>query len=102
MEILPRSLASVHSFVMYSYFPLSCTCMQFCVTLCLSVCVCSMASTVVQLYLKQVLEAFYHEHSQVRITALNVVQLILRQGLVHPVQVSSSFTTEPDQLRRYG
>ena len=64
--------------------------------------VCSMASTVVQLYLKQVLEAFYHEHSQVRITALNVVQLILRQGLVHPVQVSSSFTTEPDQLRRYG
>ena len=61
-----------------------------------------MASTVVQLYLKQVLEAFYHEHSQVRITALNVVQLILRQGLVHPVQVSGSFTTEPDQLRRYG
>ncbi|KAK7495047.1 hypothetical protein BaRGS_00013687 [Batillaria attramentaria] len=45
-----------------------------------------MASTVVQLYLKQVLEAFYHEHAQVRLTALNVTQLILRQGLVHPVQ----------------
>lgn len=45
-----------------------------------------MASTVVQLYLKQVLEAFYHDHAQVRLTALNVIQLILRQGLVHPVQ----------------
>lgn len=46
-----------------------------------------MASTVMQLYLKQVMEAFFHEHPQVRITALNVVHLILRQGLVHPVQV---------------
>jgi cohesin loading factor subunit SCC2 len=50
-----------------------------------------MASTVVQVYLKEVLEAFYHDHNQVRITALNVVQLILRQGLVHPIQVSKTF-----------
>ncbi|KAL8600997.1 hypothetical protein ACOMHN_030654 [Nucella lapillus] len=62
-----------------------------------------MASTVVQLYLKQVLEAFYHDHSQVRITALNVVQLILRQGLVHPVQCMPyliCMSTDPENLVR--
>ncbi len=49
---------------------------------------CSMASTVIQLYLKQVLEAFIHPHPPVRMNALAVVCLILKQGLVHPVQVS--------------
>jgi len=49
---------------------------------------CSMASTIIQVYLKQVLESFFHLQSQVRMCALEVVVLILRQGLVHPVQVS--------------
>jgi len=47
-----------------------------------------MASTIIQVYLKQVLESFFHLQSQVRMCALEVVVLILRQGLVHPVQVS--------------
>ncbi|XP_059166950.1 nipped-B-like protein [Physella acuta] len=45
-----------------------------------------MASTVMQVYLKELMEAFFHENSQVRLTALNVVTLVLKQGLVHPVQ----------------
>jgi len=48
---------------------------------------CRMASTIIQVYLKQVLESFFHMQSQVRMCALEVVVLILRQGLVHPVQV---------------
>ena len=48
---------------------------------------CSMASTIIQLYLKQVLESFFHSQSQVRMCALSVIVLILGQGLVHPVQV---------------
>ncbi|XP_025080871.1 nipped-B-like protein B isoform X1 [Pomacea canaliculata] len=62
-----------------------------------------MASTVVQLYLKEVLEAYFHEHPQVRITALNVVQLILRQGLVHPVQCMPyliCMSTDPENMIR--
>ena len=47
-----------------------------------------MASTIIQVYLKQLLEAFFHCQSQVRLAALNVTELVLRQGLVHPVQVS--------------
>lgn len=45
-----------------------------------------MASTVMQVYLKELMEAFFHENSQVRLTALNVITLVLKQGLVHPVQ----------------
>lgn len=41
-----------------------------------------------QLYLKQVLEAFFHTQSSVRHFALNVIALTLNQGLIHPVQVS--------------
>lgn len=40
-----------------------------------------------QLYLKQVLEAFFHSQSSVRHFALNVIALTLNQGLIHPVQV---------------
>ena len=47
-----------------------------------------MASTIMQVYLKHVLEAFFTGKSQVRLEALSVIQLVLRQGLVHPVQVS--------------
>ena len=47
-----------------------------------------MASTIIQVYLKQVLESFFHSQSQVRMCALGVITLILGQGLVHPVQVT--------------
>ncbi|XP_056020035.1 nipped-B-like protein isoform X3 [Ostrea edulis] len=45
-----------------------------------------MASTIMQVYLKHVLDSFFHTHSQVRLAALQVVVLVLQQGLVHPVQ----------------
>ncbi|CAB3386176.1 Hypothetical predicted protein [Cloeon dipterum] len=46
-----------------------------------------MASTVIQIYLKYVLDAFLHSNVAVRKAALRVIQLILQQGLVHPVQI---------------
>ncbi|KAK2182554.1 hypothetical protein NP493_348g00029 [Ridgeia piscesae] len=46
-----------------------------------------MASTIIQVYIKQILESFFHHHSQVRMIALSVITLILRQGLVHLVQI---------------
>ncbi|XP_076644010.1 nipped-B cohesin loading factor isoform X1 [Halictus rubicundus] len=46
-----------------------------------------MASTVIQLYVKEILEAFLHANVSVRHAALKVIQLILAQGLVHPVQI---------------
>lgn len=46
-----------------------------------------MASTVIQLYLKEILQSYLHPNLQVRQPALRVIQLILQQGLVHPVQV---------------
>lgn len=46
-----------------------------------------MASTIIQLYLKQILESFLHPSVKVRQAALQVIQLILAQGLVHPVQI---------------
>ena len=47
----------------------------------------STTSAVMQVYLKSVLESFLHPQPSVRMAALHVVNLILRQGLVHPVQV---------------
>jgi len=49
-----------------------------------------MASTVIQLYLKGILNSFLHTSIQVRQSVLKVIQLILAQGLVHPVQVYKS------------
>ncbi|XP_025832337.1 nipped-B-like protein A [Agrilus planipennis] len=46
-----------------------------------------MASTVIQLYLKEILQSYLHSNLQVRQPALRVIQLILQQGLVHPVQI---------------
>ena len=46
-----------------------------------------MASTVIQLYVKEILESFLHVNISVRHAALKVIQLILAQGLVHPVQI---------------
>lgn len=51
-----------------------------------------MSSSIMQLYLKQVLEAFFHTQSSVRHFALNVIALTLNQGLIHPVQVSMFYS----------
>lgn len=49
-----------------------------------------------QVYLKSVLESFLHPQPSVRMAALHVVNLILRQGLVHPVQVGGiTFQLKP-------
>lgn len=53
-----------------------------------------MSSSIMQLYLKQVLEAFFHTQSSVRHFALNVIALTLNQGLIHPVQVWQAFMME--------
>uniref|UniRef100_A0AAY4CDS9 Nipped-B protein n=1 Tax=Denticeps clupeoides TaxID=299321 RepID=A0AAY4CDS9_9TELE len=45
-----------------------------------------MSSSIMQLYLKQVLESFFHAQSSVRHFALSVIALTLSQGLIHPVQ----------------
>ncbi|XP_072030780.1 nipped-B-like protein A isoform X2 [Amphiura filiformis] len=45
-----------------------------------------MSSSVMQLYLKQVMEVMLHTQSVVRMAALQVVIFTLKQGLVHPVQ----------------
>ncbi|KYB29713.1 nipped-B-like protein isoform X2 [Tribolium castaneum] len=46
-----------------------------------------MASTVIQLYLKEILQSYLHSDLSVRQAALRVIQLVLQQGLVHPVQI---------------
>merc|ERR1719384_943963 len=46
-----------------------------------------MASTVIQIFLSSILDSFIHPSVQVRHVALRVIQLILSQGLVHPVQI---------------
>ncbi|TRY98298.1 hypothetical protein DNTS_032801 [Danionella cerebrum] len=59
-----------------------------------------MSSSIMQLYLKQVLESFFHAQSSVRHFALNVIALTLSQGLIHPVQcvpylIAMGTDTEP-------
>lgn len=46
-----------------------------------------MASTVIQRYLKQILESYLHPNINIRHAALKVIQLILAQGLVHPMTI---------------
>ena len=46
-----------------------------------------MASTVIQVYLKSILDSFVHPSVTARQATLKVIQLILQQGLVHPVQI---------------
>lgn len=46
-----------------------------------------MASRIIQLYLKEVLNCFLNKDFTVRHRALSLVQAVLRQGLVHPVQI---------------
>ncbi len=55
-----------------------------------------MSSSIMQLYLKQVLESFFHTQSSVRHFALNVIALTLSQGLIHPVQVHTPLYNNSD------
>lgn len=57
-----------------------------------------MSSSIMQIYLKQVLESFFHTQSTVRHFALSVITLTLSQGLIHPVQVRSHL---PVSLHRH-
>ncbi|XP_078574210.1 nipped-B-like protein A isoform X2 [Branchiostoma floridae x Branchiostoma japonicum] len=45
-----------------------------------------MGSSIMQIYLKHVMETFFHSETSVRMAALHVIVLVLKQGLVHPVQ----------------
>lgn len=49
-----------------------------------------MASTIIQIYLKEILQAYLHTDPPVRKACLKVIQLVFNQGLVHPVQVCFS------------
>ena len=51
-------------------------------------CLCSMAATVMQLYLRQVLESYFHTDTEVRRHASEVAIIVLRQGLVQVAMVS--------------
>ena len=46
-----------------------------------------MASTVIQVYLKSVLDAFLHSKFECRSVSRRVISIILSQGLVHPAQI---------------
>uniref|UniRef100_A0A8C4WX11 Nipped-B protein n=1 Tax=Eptatretus burgeri TaxID=7764 RepID=A0A8C4WX11_EPTBU len=62
-----------------------------------------MSSSIMQLYLKNVLESFFSSQSVVRCSALNVVWLTLNQGLVHPVQCVPyliAMGTDPEPVTR--
>ncbi|CAL8128684.1 unnamed protein product [Orchesella dallaii] len=59
-----------------------------------------MASTIIQLYLKEILESYLHPNVAVRRSASVLIQLILRQGLVYPIQIVPyliSMSTDEDQ-----
>jgi len=47
-----------------------------------------MASTVMQVYLKPVLEAYFHVEPLVRLHATQIAVVVLRQGLLHIAKVS--------------
>ena len=44
-------------------------------------------SEIVQILLNDIMKCFLHQEKQIRTSSLQVVSVILRQGLVHPVQV---------------
>jgi len=47
----------------------------------------SISSAAAQLFLTDIFSSFFTVHLQVRLTSLTVLNLILKQGLVHPAQV---------------
>lgn len=46
-----------------------------------------MASRIIQLYLQEILDCFLNKDDSVRLWAVKVIQIVLRQGLVHPVRM---------------
>ena len=46
-----------------------------------------MASTVIQVYLKAILESFLHPKAECRLASMKVIGIVLSQGLVHPAQI---------------
>lgn len=46
-----------------------------------------MSSRVIQIYLKEILNCFLNGDFNVRLMAMRVIEIVLRQGLVHPVQI---------------
>lgn len=46
-----------------------------------------MSSRVIQIYLKEILNSFLNRDFNVRVMGMRVVEIVLRQGLVHPVQI---------------
>lgn len=46
-----------------------------------------MASRIIQLYLKDILNSLLNTNVNVRLNSMKVIQLVLRQGLVHPIQI---------------
>ena len=48
----------------------------------------SVSSNIAQAFISPILKSFLHQEIQVRLTAVQAVELILKQGLIHPVQVS--------------
>lgn len=41
----------------------------------------------IQIYLKEILNCFLNGDFNVRLMAMRVIEIVLRQGLVHPVQI---------------
>lgn len=62
-----------------------------------------MASRVIQLYLKEILNCFLNRDFTVRLWAMKVVEAVLTQGLVHPVQIVPyliCLSTDPETVVR--
>lgn len=46
-----------------------------------------MASAIIQIYLKEILNCFLHREYLVRFWAMRVIEIVLRQGLIHPIKI---------------
>lgn len=60
-----------------------------------------MASRVIQLYLKEILNCFMNHEFSVRLWSMKVVEVVLSQGLVHPVQIVPyliSLSSDPETV----
>jgi cohesin loading factor subunit SCC2 len=45
-----------------------------------------MASSIIQLYLKPILECYIHDNTMLRINIFNCLSMVLNQGLVYPIE----------------
>jgi len=54
-----------------------------------------MAATVMQIFLKPVLETYFHPAPKVRLCAAQVAVTVLRQGLIHVDKVSKQDFVQP-------